>query len=176
MAVTVVEGSGGGGDCSSSLLLTLQAMWDVVSAAPCFRGNGTNGDGDGVLLSSNLSALTWQKTLGNVWQVFDSYYRHVGGHCECCGDDDGGDGVSSRPMKITCGQTVKEAIPAIQKEAMSMSMENDGNNKTTAVSTGDTSGNERILVEVCVTGSLYIVGSALEAAGWEEGESSGVLA
>ncbi len=40
------------------------------------------------------------------------------------------------------------------------------------ISDGNTVDVERkeLLIEVCITGSLYIVGSALSAAGWEEGD------
>lgn len=36
-------------------------------------------------------------------------------------------------------------------------------------------GEKRACVEILVTGSLYLVGSALEAVGWDEGESQGRL-
>ena len=37
------------------------------------------------------------------------------------------------------------------------------------------SSGEKACVEILVTGSLYLVGSALEAVGWDEGESQGRL-
>ncbi len=37
------------------------------------------------------------------------------------------------------------------------------------------SSGEKACVEILVTGSLYLVGSALEAVGWDEGESQGNL-
>ena len=36
-------------------------------------------------------------------------------------------------------------------------------------------GDKKACVEILVTGSLYLVGSALEAVGWEEGEAEGRL-
>ena len=47
-------------------------------------------------------------------------------------------------MPVTTGLSVKEALASIQDE--------DSESR----------------IEVCVTGSLYVVGSVLAAAGWEE--------
>ena len=106
--------------------------------------------------SSELTASTWQQTLANVFNVFDSHRSTVS------------DGFRVSPKTaVTAGLNVKDAIASIQNEVNSTMMRGggeDGNNER-----------KRVLIETCVTGSLYIVGSALEAAGWEEGEAAGNL-
>ncbi|KAL7535908.1 hypothetical protein ACHAXR_007933 [Thalassiosira sp. AJA248-18] len=108
-----------------------------------------------ILDSSKLSASTWQETLANVLNVFDAHRRHVSERS-----------LTHPAMKVTKGLNVKDALLAIQKDAVLFAAHKiDGD-----VAADD---EQRVLIEACVTGSLYIVGSALEAAGWEEGEASG---
>ena len=104
-------------------------------------------------LLSELSASTtssWQETLANVWKVIDLYYRLL----------DNGAG-SERPVKVVTGLNVSDALTSIQQgvtSTMKIDESEDGDDP------------KNVVVEVCVTGSLYIVGSALAAAGWEEGK------
>ncbi|KAL9179668.1 hypothetical protein ACHAXT_008958 [Thalassiosira profunda] len=99
---------------------------------------------------SELSASTWQETLANVWLVLDA-------HRKKCGE---GAPAQPAPAKVSAGYKVKHALSTIQEDA------------ACAPACG---GKKPALIEVCITGSLYIVGSALEAAGWEEGEAAGQL-
>ena len=62
--------------------------------------------------------------------------------------------VESSP-KVAFGMNVNTALSFIRKEFSAILLDEQRKNKNSRV-------------EVCVTGSLYIVGSALEAAGWEE--------
>ena len=104
-------------------------------------------------LLSELSASTtssWQETLANVWKVIDLYYRLL----------DNGAG-SELPVKVVTGLNVSDALTSIQQgvtSTMKIDESEDGDDP------------KNVVVEVCVTGSLYIVGSALAAAGWEEGK------
>lgn len=102
---------------------------------------------DGNFDPAKLSASTWQETLANLWQVFDLYQRNCAG----------GHPPSHSSIDITSGLNVKDALVAMQQKAVS--------------ATNDATVTKHILVEACITGSLYIVGSALEAAGWEEEEA-----
>ncbi|KAL3816609.1 hypothetical protein ACHAXA_000733 [Cyclostephanos tholiformis] len=82
----------------------------------------------------------------------DAYLRrHVRGHATA---------RSSSP--VVTGLSVRDAIASIRKEAAHWAEKIDED-------TVDAERREHS-IEVCVTGSLYIVGSALSAAGWEEGE------
>mmetsp|Transcript_34549 Transcript_34549/g.83588 ORF Transcript_34549/g.83588 Transcript_34549/m.83588 type:complete len:665 (-) Transcript_34549:265-2259(-) len=96
--------------------------------------------------------ISWQHTLSRLWKVFDYYQRY----CVVANS------MSQALSNVTAadlsshGLTVKEAISEIKKSE-TLSATND------------------MLVEVCVTGSLYLVGSALEAAGWEECEALGTI-
>jgi len=130
--------------------VTLEGMCAKMAVS-----SGSGGyDGQTVELDpTKLSASTWQETLANVWRVFDMYWRYEHG---------GVDGLhlaANLETNVTVGLKVKDAIAAIQDEVMK-----DCN----AMGRGG-----RVMIEACVTGSLYIVGSALEAAGWEEGEALG---
>lgn len=100
---------------------------------------------------AELSASTWQETLANVWSVLDMHRRRN------VVDEDS---LQRTPPKVTTGLTVKEALSDIREGAASEMVD-------ASADAGS------VLIEVCVTGSLYIVGSALEAVGWEEGEASG---
>lgn len=100
---------------------------------------------------TELSASSWQQTLANVWRIFDMYQMNYDGHT-----------LLESGMETYAGLTVKDALAAIQEEAAS-SAEKDGDDAA------------KVSLEVCVTGSLYIVGSALEAVEWEEGEASGKI-
>mmetsp|Transcript_21464 Transcript_21464/g.46638 ORF Transcript_21464/g.46638 Transcript_21464/m.46638 type:complete len:661 (+) Transcript_21464:51-2033(+) len=103
---------------------------------------------------SSLCASTWQETLANVWKVFDMYQRLTNMH------------FLQPSVEVTTGLNVKDALTAIQKEVVSMT-----NNHVGDITIATDA--KRVLIEVCVTGSLYMVGSALDAAGWEEGEAPG---
>lgn len=125
--------------------VTLEDMCNKLAAANC----------DISLSPLKLSASTWQRTLANVWKVFSLYNRHIEGDCagKCFSS-------SETVPCVKFGLCVTDAIPMIREESLARLNGDEGNS---------------VRVEVCVTGSLYIVGSALEAAGWEEGESAGVI-
>jgi folylpolyglutamate synthase len=110
-------------------------------------------------------ATTWQETLGCLWRVMDAYLRRV---------DDGGGGAGNgarSPSPVTTGLSVGGALASIREEAACWAEAIDDSDAVGGDSPVDDAGGERGLsVEVCVTGSLYIVGSALAAAGWEEGD------
>ena len=138
---------------NGDVAVTLEGMCVEITASDCLRN-----DGNGMHLDpTKLSASTWQETLANVWRVFGMHQRHqVGVHS-----------LAQSTMKVTTGLKVKDALIAIQKEVVSTT-DND-------VGDADAVEAKRVLIEVCITGSLYIVGSALEAAGWEEGEALGSI-
>jgi len=74
-----------------------------------------------------------------------------------------GDHPSQSAINVTTGLNVKDTLVVMQKEAAT-NTKNDGAGALEA---------KNVLIEVCITGSLYIVGSALEAAGWTEEEAVG---
>lgn len=119
--------------------------------------DGKNNYDELAFVENDLSASSWQQTLANVWKVFDLYHHYIVSRTI-------GKASSKPSIKITSGLTVKEAIPSIQDDVLS----------STFLSGMDENARD-VSLEVCVTGSLYIVGSALEAAGWTEEEASGDL-
>jgi len=131
--------------------VTLEGVCVEMATSGCRINDGN----DMHLDPTKLSASTWQETLANVWRVFDMHQKH----------HDGMHSLARSTMKVTTGLKVKDALIAIQKEVIS-TRDND-------VGDADAIEAKRVLIEVCITGSLYIVGSALEAAGWEEGEALG---
>lgn len=96
--------------------------------------------------TTTCDASTWQETLANVWKLYSSYERHFhfGNNKSMCGTEN-----------VAFGSNVKTALNAIMNDVAgdSKSAKNMGKQNN---------------IEICVTGSLYIVGSALEAAGWRE--------
>ncbi len=138
------------------LLQAIATTNTTIADAAVPDGHNTssaNQDNGVAKLLSELSASStssWQETLANVWKVIDLYYRLL--------DNSAG---SERPVKVVTGLNVSDALTSIQKEVtstMKIGESEDGHDP------------ESLVVEVCVTGSLYIVGSALAAAGWEEGK------
>lgn len=63
---------------------------------------------------------------------------------------------------IVVGLKAVDAIEDIRNQEEEAQRQREGNDK-------------KACVEILVTGSLYLVGSTLEAVGWEEGESEGRL-
>ncbi len=123
---------------------------------------------DGITkLLSELSTPTtssWQETLASVWNVIDAYSRQLGcGAGATAGGSGSKNALSERRAKIYSGMNVKDALKSIQNEVTTSVDIEDSKD-------GDSS--QSIVVEVCVTGSLYIVGSALAAAGWNEGKDA----
>ncbi|KAL7438452.1 hypothetical protein ACHAXH_003632 [Discostella pseudostelligera] len=115
-------------------------------------------------LLAGLSAVTsWQETLAIVWKVIDLYSRHLGSG-SAAGERDV---LAEPPMKLVTGLNVKDALTSIQKGVTSTTNIEDGMDCDDSIHPVE---NKSVVVEVCVTGSLYIVGSALAAAGWEEGK------
>ena len=101
------------------------------------------------------SKSTWQQTLASIWRVLDMYHSQV---VEKTSDDDSCS--KDDRTTIVVGLKVADAIDDIRnREAQ---RQREGRDK-------------KACVEILVTGSLYLVGSALEAVGWEEGESEGRL-
>lgn len=98
--------------------------------------------GDSLDYNDGSSGTTWQTTLGYLWSVMEAYHRR----------DDG------PPRPVIMGLSVKDALTSIREMGLLAAIE-DG--------VGDSVNAER-RIEVCVTGSLYIVGSALAASGWKE--------
>ncbi|KAL3804021.1 hypothetical protein HJC23_006412 [Cyclotella cryptica] len=92
-------------------------------------------------------ALTWQETLANVWRIFNLYDQQL----NITGEKNSDESIEN----ISFGMNVKAALASIRKEFSGIHIDEQWNN-------------ENSRVEICVTGSLYIVGSALEAVGWEE--------
>jgi len=89
----------------------------------------------------DVSASTWQETLSNVWCLFNQHESYQ----------------DSKKMWKKCkfGMNVKSALQEIRNEVASKETEQEKINSNQ-------------YVDICVTGSLYIVGSVLEAAGWKE--------
>lgn len=102
--------------------------------------------------SDDMSKSTWQQTLATIWRVLDMYHSQV---VEKKADD-----PSSKcdNTTIVVGLKVVDALEDIR------------NQETQREGLG-----KKPCVEILVTGSLYLVGSALEAVGWKEGESEGRL-
>eukprot|EP00984_Skeletonema_dohrnii_P027267 scaffold16767_cov149-Skeletonema_dohrnii-CCMP3373.AAC.5 len=107
-------------------------------------------EGDG------MTKRTWQHTLASIWKVLDLY--HSSQVMEEKSHPSTND-VDSK--KVVVGLKVVDAIEDIKKQQQEAQREVNGGKKAS--------------VEIFVTGSLYLVGSALEAVGWEEGESEGRL-
>jgi hypothetical protein len=101
----------------------------------------------------SCDASTWQETLANFWKVFTLYELYLNYKER-----------AARPSveKVVIGLNVKAALLAIEEEFATMHFD-----------MGEIS--EKSRIEVCVTGSLYIVGSALEAAHWEENSSESMV-
>lgn len=91
--------------------------------------------------TANCDAPTWQETLANVWKLYNLHDAHF--FNASCNLD----------QTITFGLDVESALQEIRYDSASMQLCKKTSNAR---------------VEICVTGSLYIVGSALEAAGWNE--------
>jgi folylpolyglutamate synthase len=87
---------------------------------------------------ANCAAPTWQETLANVWKLFGMY------------ESNSSNNICDVDQPVAFGLDVKTAVQTIQDKFASQRSTTKGR------------------IEVCVTGSLYIVGSALEASGWEE--------
>ena len=92
----------------------------------------------------SCDASTWQETLANIWKLFISYESHLANQKKV-----------EPAKKVVFGSDVKSALQNIQNDASSRCLFDD---KT----------KNGCCLEICVTGSLYIVGSALEAVGWRE--------
>ncbi|KAL3782420.1 hypothetical protein ACHAWO_007109 [Cyclotella atomus] len=120
----------------SMLKKKLEEQWytqDITDNHITFR------DMSNLVGAAKCDAPTWQKTLANVWKVFNAYERHI--NPDSMRVDE----------RIVFGSTVKAALNTIRND-VSVQRETAGKHN----------------IEICVTGSLYIVGSALEAAGWQE--------
>ena len=100
-----------------------------------------------------MAKRTWQHTLASIWEVLDLYHSQVV-EKKCHPSTN----VDSK--KVVVGLKVVDAIEDIKKQQEAQREVNGG---------------KKASVEILVTGSLYLVGSALEAVGWEEGESEGRL-
>jgi hypothetical protein len=94
---------------------------------------------------------TWQETLANIWNAMDLYHSQVV------------EKMSAPPIlddtkNVVVGLKVVDAIQQIrnQEEAQLKGI-----------------GKKASVVEILVTGSLYLVGSALQAVGWEVEETDG---
>ena len=165
------DGGDAGGAKAKRTTVTWEGMRDSISGVAAGDGDVTDlrravrGEVDARPPSPPATeATTWQETLGCLWRVMDAYLRRV---------DDGGGGAgngSRSPSPVTTGLSVGEALASIREEAARWSEAIDDSDAVGGDPPVDGAGGERGLsVEVCVTGSLYIVGSALAAAGWEEG-------
>jgi folylpolyglutamate synthase/dihydropteroate synthase len=131
---------------------TWKGMQDSLSTTADVD-RGQDGFPDDVVAAGSLSS--WQELLGCLWRVMDAYLRrHVGGRTSA---------LSS--SSVAMGLSVKDAIASIRKDAARWAA---------TIGDDETVNAERkeLSIEVCVTGSLYIVGSALSAAGCEEGDGS----
>jgi len=129
---------------------------------------GINEDGvTNLIAGSSAFTSSWQETLANVWKIVDLYSRHFGR------SGTGGDGsehtLAEHFMRVVTGLNVKDALTSIQDEVTSSLTIKDSENDDDIIHPSD---HKSVVVEVCVTGSLYIVGSALAAAGWEEGKET----
>lgn len=89
----------------------------------------------------DISASTWQETLSNVWGLFNQHES----------DPDN----KNIWKKCEFGMNVKSALQDIRKK---VALKETNQEKT----------NSDHYVEICVTGSLYIIGSVLKASGWRE--------
>ncbi len=140
------------GESTTTTTTTWESMRDSLSTTTnvdCVQ----NGSPDDVAAGSSSSAATWQDQLGCLWRVMDAYLRrYVRGYTSACSSS-----------SVTTGLSVRDALASIRNEAVSWAATIDDDNTVDA-------DRRELSIEVCVTGSLYIVGSALSAAGWEEGD------
>ena len=95
-----------------------------------------------------MMKITWQQTLASIWRVLDLYHCHV---IE----------KKSQPSTKADSETIVVGLRVVD------AIEDIRNQETQRGSNGE----KKACVEILVTGSLYLVGSALEAVGWDEGES-----
>ena len=103
--------------------------------------------------NDGMTKSTWQQTLANIWRVLDLYHSYV---VKKKSPPSSTTDVDRK--KIVVGLKVVDAIEDIKNQEAQREING-----------------EKASVEILVTGSLYLVGSALEAVGWEEGESEGKL-
>ncbi|KAK1738508.1 folylpolyglutamate synthase [Skeletonema marinoi] len=101
-----------------------------------------------------MTKRTWQHTLASIWKVIDLY------HSSQVVEKKSHPSTNVDSKKVVVGLKVVDAIEDIKKHQQEALREVNGGKAS---------------VEILVTGSLYLVGSALEAVGWEEGESEGRL-
>jgi len=113
----------------------------------------------------NKKSITWQETLANIWRIMDLYHYSQlaaeGKKSSLPTSDEEDNNIDDDKRKVLVGLKVADAIRQIQNEQQHAAQEDHDN--------GDS------VVEILVTGSLYLVGSALEAVGWVEKESEGTL-
>lgn len=147
-------------DKDGDVALTYQAMYNQV--AKVVQRDDDDDD-------MNKKIITWQETLANIWRIMDLYHhsqlaaeRKKSSLPTSAEEDNNIDDDKRR--KVLVGLKVADAIRQIQNEQqLAAQADNDNGDEQASV------------VETLVTGSLYLVGSALEAVGWEEKESEGVL-
>jgi len=101
-----------------------------------------------------MNKSTWQHTLASIWKVLDLY------HSSQVVEKKSHPSTNVDSKKVVVGLKVVDVIEDIKKHQQEAQREVNGGKAS---------------VEILVTGSLYLVGSALEAVGWEEGESEGRL-
>ena len=135
----------------SMITKKLEEQWYSQKLDSSTHHEGTTlDDMRNILKVESCDASTWQETLANVWNLFISYESHFDSTKK-----------DTPAEKVVFDFDVKSALQKIQDDVASMDL-SKGKTKTTCL-------------EICVTGSLYIVGSALEAAGWREVSASSKL-
>ena len=112
-------------------------------------GMTTTSDAQG----DGMTKRTWQHTLASIWKILDLYHSQVV-------EKKSHPSTNVDSKKVVVGLKVVDAIEDIKKQQEAQR---------------EVNGERKACVEILVTGSLYLVGSALEAIGWEEGESEGRL-
>jgi folylpolyglutamate synthase len=137
--------------------LTYQAMCNEV--AKVVQRDGDDDD------NTNKKSITWQETLANIWRIMDLYhYSQLAAERKKSSlptSYEENINIDDDKRKVAVGLKVADAMRQVQNEQQHEAQEDHDN--------GDS------VVEILVTGSLYLVGSALEAVGWKETESEGVL-
>jgi folylpolyglutamate synthase len=150
LTTTVVDVDPHNNEEECTTTINYEAMWNKLKEL------GISFDDDESV--GMTKSTSWQHILATIWRVMDLYQSQ-----EAVVEKKSYPPPSSTNVgrnKIVVGLKVVDAIEDIKNQEAQRETINGGEEKKASV-------------EILVTGSLYLVGSALEAVGWEEGESEG---